>query len=127
MGRGHFLFCTLLGLAKPTSVFSVCVRASERAGQSRPCRSYAGTARGFPLSSIRLRRTEPPTPFQIQQACLSLLTKAPLLNAPLSTRDAWPQQAGLADGVVTHLEVYSRQYLHGRLDVIERMSRRTAA
>ena len=51
-------------------------------------------------------------PFQIQQACLSLLTKAPLFDASLSTWDAWPQQAGLADGVVTHLEVHSRQYRH---------------
>ena len=49
-------------------------------------------------------------PFQIQQACLSLLTKAPLFDAPLSTRDACPQQAGLADGVVVHLEVYDRQH-----------------
>ena len=102
--------------------FYLSISACRSAPQSAACvavPAHAGTAGGFPPDfPIRLCRTGDPTPpFQIQQACLSLLTKAPLYDAPLSTRDACPQQAGLADGVVIHLEVCRRQHLHGMMNV----------
>ncbi len=84
--------------ARYAAQFMLFATEQELPGVPPPC---------LPYSTAVLVNREPfcPPHFQIQQACLSLLTKAPLFDAPLSTRDAWPQQAGLADGVVAHLEV----------------------
>ena len=80
----------------------VCVRArtQERVAEQAIARNARGFPPDFPIPHCGIG--DPTPPFQIQQACLSLLTKAPLFDAPLSTRDACPQQAGLADGAVMH-------------------------
>jgi len=59
--------------------------------------------------------TEPPTPSTDSRHACTFLTKAPISNVRYARNGlltARYSRGGLADGVVTHLEVYSRQYRH---------------
>ena len=88
MGRGHFLFYSLLALAKPVSVLSGVVFASERAGQSRLCRSIAGTALGrfSPKLPYSTRGTGYPTPpFQRPASHAGLSASGTSPRCPLRT------------------------------------------
>jgi len=72
-------------------------RIRMKVDASRSVRRMAGVSPSrVPYSA---RGTGRPSPPSIDgMACSSILTKAPHCDASLSTRDAYPQQAGLADG-----------------------------